>query len=352
MFWSGSLEAVSGLPEDVVVRALHESVRREFVRSSRPSSFIGQQEFAFNHMLVQEVAYGQIPRAARVDKHIAAARWLRAVAVSRVFEFAELLAHHYDRALVNARSTDPQRGLLQPGAGNGVGVDGGRRPGQAARPRPGDRVVPPSPRRAPTRRSPERPRALLEAAECAEQAGRLQEAERDFDLAISELRASGDRAALGEALARGAQSVLRFGKAARDLLEEAVAILEGEEPGPELARAYTRMAGHLYVAGDNTGSISWADKALSIADEVGLDDEATSPCSTGVRRGARPGTGRGSTISARRSAGGWTSVWVRRSRPPTTTSRTSCGSGRGHVRPTGCGTRWPSSAAREGSRCS
>ena len=273
VFWSGSLEAVSGLPEDVVVRALHESVRREFVRPSRPSSFGGQQEFAFNHMLVQEVAYGQIPRAARVDKHIAAARWLRAVAMSRAFDVAELLAHHYDRALVYARSTDPNADLsnLEQAAGSALMMAGDRAkrldPVRAiAFFRRAREVLPAD--------DPERPRALLEAAESAEQAGRLDEAERDFGLAISELRAGGDRAALGEALARGAQSVLRYGQAARDLLEEAIAILEVEEPGPELARAYTRMAGHLYVAGDNVASIAWSDKALSLADEVGLDDEA------------------------------------------------------------------------------
>ena len=273
VFWSGSLEAVSGLPEDVVVRSLHESVRREFVRPARPSSFRGQQEFAFNHMLVQEVAYGQIPRVARVDKHIAVARWLRAVAVTGVFEVAELLAHHYDRALVYARSADPNADLsnLEQATGSALMMAGDRAkrldPDRAiALFRRAREVLPPD--------DPERPRALLEAAECAEQAGRLSEAERDFDLAISELRATGDRAALGEALARGAQSVLRYGKAARDLLEEAIALLEAEEPGPELARAYTRMAGHLYVAGDNVGSITWSDKALSLADEVGLDDEA------------------------------------------------------------------------------
>jgi len=87
-------------------------------------------------------------------------------------------------------------------------------------------------------------------------------------------REGGDPAALGEALARGAQSILRFGDAARGLLAEAIEILEAEERGPELARAYSRMAGHLYVAGDNEASIVWADKALSLSDELGLDDEA------------------------------------------------------------------------------
>jgi class 3 adenylate cyclase len=39
VFWSGAVEAVSGLPEDVVIRSLEESVRREFVRRVPQSSF-------------------------------------------------------------------------------------------------------------------------------------------------------------------------------------------------------------------------------------------------------------------------------------------------------------------------
>jgi len=273
VFWSGALEAVSGLPEDVVVRALHESVRREFVRPTRPSSFRGQQEFAFSHMLVQEVAYGQIPRAARVDKHIAVARWLRAVAVSRVFEIAELLSHHYERALEYARSSDPGADVanLEQATGSALMMAGDR----AKRLDP-DRAIGffRRAREVLAADDPERARALLEAAECAEQAGRLDEAERDFDLAVTELRNGGDPAALGEALARGAQSILRFGDAARSLLTEAIEILEAQDPGPELARAYSRMAGHLYVAGDNEGAITWADKAIALSDDLGLDDEA------------------------------------------------------------------------------
>jgi tetratricopeptide (TPR) repeat protein len=34
------------------------------------------------------------------------------------------------------------------------------------------------------------------------------------------------------------------------------------------------MAGHLYVAGDNAGAVSWGGRAMSLADELGLDDEA------------------------------------------------------------------------------
>ena len=45
--------------------ALHALERKEFVRRERRSSVAGEDEYAFRHVLVRDVAYGQIPRAAR-----------------------------------------------------------------------------------------------------------------------------------------------------------------------------------------------------------------------------------------------------------------------------------------------
>jgi class 3 adenylate cyclase/tetratricopeptide (TPR) repeat protein len=273
VFWSGAVEAVSGLPEDVVLRALHESIKREFVRRVRESSLAGQEEYAFNHMLVQEVAYEQIPRAARASRHVAAARWLRVVAAARVFDVAELLAHHYGEALVNARAADPTRDTsnLQEAAGSALMMAGDRAKridaGRAVELYRRARAVLPED-------DAERRRALLELAEAAEEAGRMTESEEAFEAAIAEFRAADDPLGLGEALARRARSTQEYSGGARALLEESVALLESQPPGPELVRAYTRMAGHLYVAGDNADAVGWADKALALADELGVDDEA------------------------------------------------------------------------------
>ncbi len=272
VFWAGAVEAVSGLPEDVVIRALHESVKREFVRPLRVSTLAGQAEFAFDHMLVREVVYGQIPRAGRIGRHVAVARWLRAVAADRVFEIAELLAHHYGEALAYTRVTDPAADThgLQEAAGSALMMAGDRAkrldPGRAVelfrRARaalPGD--------------DPERTRALLESAEAAEEAGRLAEADAEFDEAIAEYRGAEDPLGLGEALARRARSTQEYSGGARALLEEAIALLETQPPGPELVRATTRMAGHLYVAGANQEAIAWAERGLALADELGVENE-------------------------------------------------------------------------------
>jgi tetratricopeptide (TPR) repeat protein len=273
VFWSGAVEAVSGLPEHVVIRSLHESVKREFVRPVRGSSFEGQEEYAFNHLLVQQVAYGQIPRAARANRHVAVARWIRAVAADRVVDVAELLAHHYGEALATTKAIDPGRDLagLEAATASALMMAGDRAKRlDASRAvelyRRARSILPPG--------DPERRRALLESAEAAEEAGRLAEAEADFEAAVAEYRGCDDRLGLGEALARRARSIQRYGDAARSLLEEAVGILETLPSGPELARAYTRMAGHLYVSGDNAGAIPWAEQAIGLADDLGVDEEA------------------------------------------------------------------------------
>jgi class 3 adenylate cyclase/tetratricopeptide (TPR) repeat protein len=273
VFWAGAVEAVSGLPEDVVIRALHESVKREFVRRVRGGSFEGQEELAFNHLLVQEVAYRQIPRSARVKRHVDVARWLRAVAADRVFDVAELLAHHYGEALRYTRATDPSAdtSALEAAAGSALMMAGDRAKrldlARAVELYRRARAVLPAD-------DPERRRALVEAAEAEEASGRLAEADADFALGVEEYRAAGDLLGLGEALARRGRSLQQDVAAARALLEEGIGILQTQPPGPELARAYTRMAGHRYLVGQNDEAVAWANRALAIADELGVEDEA------------------------------------------------------------------------------
>ena len=69
----------------------------------------GEVEYAFRHVLVRDVAYGQVLRAERADKHRRAAAWIEALAPDRAEGRAELLAHHYRAALSFARAagTEP-----------------------------------------------------------------------------------------------------------------------------------------------------------------------------------------------------------------------------------------------------
>ncbi len=92
VFWRGGVEALGSTVSD---DALVSLTRRELLRRARTSTVAGETEFAFRHALVRDVAYGQIPRAARADKHRRAAEWISATAATRV----DLVARHYLEAL-------------------------------------------------------------------------------------------------------------------------------------------------------------------------------------------------------------------------------------------------------------
>jgi predicted ATPase len=104
VFWSGALAAMGGLDEREVELALHELSRRELVRPARRTTMERESEYAFWHVLLRDVAYGQIPRAARARKHRAAAVWMEEKAGERVEDLADVLAHHYAEALDLARA--------------------------------------------------------------------------------------------------------------------------------------------------------------------------------------------------------------------------------------------------------
>jgi class 3 adenylate cyclase/tetratricopeptide (TPR) repeat protein len=110
--WTGALAAVSKLPRAVVEEMLHGLRRKEFVRSERLSSVAGETQYSFIHLLMRDVAYGQIPRAARAERHTLAAEWLESLPADRAEDRAEMLAHHYLSALEFARSAGQDVGPL------------------------------------------------------------------------------------------------------------------------------------------------------------------------------------------------------------------------------------------------
>ena len=105
VFWGGALEEMGGLDPREVRDGLHELARKELLRPARRPSIEGEVEYAFWHLLIRDVAYGQIPRAARIAKHRAAAAWIERMAGERIADSAELLAYHYEQALELVRAT-------------------------------------------------------------------------------------------------------------------------------------------------------------------------------------------------------------------------------------------------------
>jgi class 3 adenylate cyclase/tetratricopeptide (TPR) repeat protein len=95
VFWLGAVTA--GLERHTAEVRLHAMERKDFIQRARRSSVANEVEYAFLHVLVRDVAYGQIPRGERADKHRRAAEWI--ASLGRTEDHAEMLAHHYACAL-------------------------------------------------------------------------------------------------------------------------------------------------------------------------------------------------------------------------------------------------------------
>src|SRR3954453_6525725 len=104
VFWPGAVAAMGDRSPFPLEEPLHALERKEFIRRERRSAVAGEPQYAFLHALVRDVAYGQIPRGQRVDKHRLAAEWIEALSHERSEDRAEMLAHHYRQALEIARA--------------------------------------------------------------------------------------------------------------------------------------------------------------------------------------------------------------------------------------------------------
>ncbi len=103
-----ALAAIGGHDPQWLGGCLQRLVAKEFLQPTSHSSMTGEAEYVFRHVLIRDVAYGQLPRAERAERHCRAATWLEALAGGSIedlgVEQAPLLAHHLDQALTFARA--------------------------------------------------------------------------------------------------------------------------------------------------------------------------------------------------------------------------------------------------------
>jgi class 3 adenylate cyclase/tetratricopeptide (TPR) repeat protein len=272
VFWAGAIASIGEVEKRAVKEGLHELARKELVRPARSSSVQGEDECSFWHLLVRDVAYQQIPRAARARKHRAAAEWVERIAEDRVADHAEILVHHYGQALelTRAAGAEDDTGELEPTLGRFLVMAG-------------DRALDLDLAKADAfyRRALEllpasdsgRAAVLAKAAEAAFRGGRYPEAERACREAIAGFRAQGETVAQAETTAKLSDILWYRGESAQalELSRAAVRLLEGEPPGPELVDASVKTAFNISVAGHPHEGLEWVEKALALAEELGLE---------------------------------------------------------------------------------
>ena len=268
-FWIGGLATVSTRDRRTIEAGLHALERRDFVRRERRSTVADETQYAFLHVLVPDVAYGQIPRAERARKHRLAAEWIESL--GRPEDHAEMLAHHYIQALELAQAA-------------GVDVSDLADPARRALRDAGDRA------------------AALYAAEAAERfydaALRLWPTD-DPELAellyrralpVGRHIAGGDPARLVEALdallAAGetdqaaevetqlAQSFWIRGQHERvnEHYGRAMALLGDGPPTKSRAWVMARLASRAYLMGEGAQAIELASRARDVSEQIGWEE--------------------------------------------------------------------------------
>jgi class 3 adenylate cyclase/predicted ATPase len=101
VFWSGALTSLTG-GNGETASSLDSLESRDLIRS-RPSSTVGDEnEYAFKHGLIRDVAYGRLTKTERAGLHEKCGEWISALPGGEQ-EFAEIVAYHLEQACLLAR---------------------------------------------------------------------------------------------------------------------------------------------------------------------------------------------------------------------------------------------------------
>jgi class 3 adenylate cyclase/tetratricopeptide (TPR) repeat protein len=270
IFWPGALVAIGGFDPEVVRSWLHELTRSELVRPSRVSSVKDEQEYAFAHGLIRDVAYGLIPREPRAEKHVSAANWIEELAGERVSEYAETLAHHYGRASELARSAGIDATELEAAARRYFVMAGDRAMNLdvAGAEAWFDRALLSLPAG-----HPDRADVLSKKGETSFSAGRYQMAQHLYEEALAEFEQRGDLPGAGACLDWLATVLWEQGdtEGSRARLTKAVEVLEQEDPGPELAACYSSVASERLITGHFEEAVQWSERSLELVGALGSE---------------------------------------------------------------------------------
>jgi tetratricopeptide (TPR) repeat protein len=216
---------------------------------------------------VRDVAYEQIPRAERADKHRASAEWLESL--GRIEDHAEMLAYHYASALDYARAS-------------GQDVDPLAERGRIVLREAGDRAFALNAFASAAQYyrlavelwpegDPERPELLLKLARTFLAMGDEQQ-----QGALETARDAADRAQRHDLVAQ-AESLLAelwWYRGEREEcdrhLERAHAAVQDLPPSPAKAHVLSQVSRYRMLADDDEQAIRIAEQVLAMADELGL----------------------------------------------------------------------------------
>ena len=270
VFWLGSVAAIAGISAWEAEEILHALERKEFVRRDRRASVAGETEYAVRHVLVRDVAYGQIPRVRRADLHVRAAEWIESLGRDRSEDRAEMLAHHYLAALELIRAAGGDTRPLEKPARLALREAGNRAYALSALESAATLYA--KARELWPDEDPAYPHLLFELGETlawmrGEGGSELQEAS-DRLLAGGEV----EDAALAEALLGNVHWVSGAQKAARVHHDRAIELIVGLPETRETARIRSLSWRALLLANE-PASLEEAQRILALTEELGTTEE-------------------------------------------------------------------------------
>ncbi|MGZ8630509.1 MAG: hypothetical protein ACXWZF_06015 [Actinomycetota bacterium] len=300
VFWAGAIAAMGDRDIAAVTESLRDLSRKELVRPARRSSIEGEAEYAFWHVLARDVAYGQLPRASRASRHVAAATWIESKAPERVEDLADVLAFHYGTALELAlaagqieRSAElEERALrfLTLAGERALELDTVAAISNLER---ALALAPPG--------HPKRPEILASFGDAAFAAGRLTEASEALDEAVTSFRIAGDYEAVAGAMRLLGLVSGRLGDPRTwTLPKETLDILEPLGPSPALVGALTEVVRADALQGGRRKRSGWPSGLSSRRNSVFPGPRGSS--ATGAWPGSTSVTAGGWRTCARRSS--------------------------------------------------
>jgi class 3 adenylate cyclase/predicted ATPase len=262
-FWIGALKRHERAEEHL--RALQ---RKEFVHRERRTSVEGEDEFSFAHLLVRDVAYGQIPRSQRAEKHAEAARWIESLSTDRSEDLSELLAHHYVAAVDFAEMAgldtsdlvEPALGALAEATERALALSAFTQAERYAERRLALLAE----------NEPRRPRALLVLARAQFELARP-EARATCAEAAAAFLAQGDAESAAEAETEAANWLWNLGLSedARAASDRALALVGDGPPSPAKAAALVERARLLMLASRYEEAANVGRAGLTLAERYG-----------------------------------------------------------------------------------
>ena len=264
IFWEGA--AAKLLPDlDDLEPVLDDLLLRDFVTRESRSSITGERAYRFKHVLIRDVAYAGLAKAARAELHQQVADWLHSVAGE---ELVEIRAYHLDHAATLHEELD---GVAPPELATRAAA-ALEKAGRRALAREANN----SARRLLVRAvelEPTLQRRFL-AARAARRIADLPAQAVEMERVFADATEAGDKRLQGLALTALADNALMRDAdlpRGRDLVEQALVLLEDGKP-EDRYEALTMRARIGWWLGDLEDDERWIGKALEVAREIGRKD--------------------------------------------------------------------------------